>query len=82
MIVTYFDNVEKPLLQVFSGFILKEEIQEIQKIFTEKNEKAMFIGTTTAGEISTGKVEQKSIVVSIFCFSSYFSGSVGADNMF
>ncbi|MFT6928054.1 MAG: diguanylate cyclase (GGDEF)-like protein [Psychromonas sp.] len=58
-------NVEQTLIQIFSGFILKEEIQAIQQIFEEKNNKATFIGTTTAGEIFAGRTAKKSIVVSI-----------------
>ncbi len=59
---------DKTLIQIFSGFVLKEEILKIQSIFQSKNSSARFIGTTTAGEIYDGKALSKSIVVSIVSF--------------
>ena len=67
------------LIQVFSGFIKEDEIEQIKNILNEKGLK--FIGTTTAGEIYEGKSIEKSIVVSITEFEKssvknvYFEGS-------
>ncbi len=61
-------DCDKTLIQVFSGFVLKEEILKIQSVLLSKNSSAQFIGTTTAGEIYDGRSLSKSITVSIISF--------------
>ena len=58
----------KTLVQVFSGFILENEVKQIQSILTEKNDGIVFIGSTTAGEIYEGRAYENSINVSIVAF--------------
>jgi diguanylate cyclase (GGDEF)-like protein len=63
-------NKEKTLIQIFSGFVLEEEIEQIRSIIKKKNRDLAFIGTTTAGEIFEGEAFKKSIVVSIVEFEA------------
>ena len=58
----------KTLIQVFSGFILEDEVKQIQSIINDKNSEIVFIGSTTAGEIYEGAVYEKSINISIIIF--------------
>jgi len=55
-------------LQIFSGFVLKDEIAQIQSIITKKNSGIVYIGTTTSGEIFNGESRENTIVVSIMKF--------------
>jgi diguanylate cyclase (GGDEF)-like protein len=59
---------KRTLVQVFTGFVLEEEIKQIQSIIKAKNPKISFIGSTTAGEIFDGKVYENSINISIVQF--------------
>jgi len=61
-------DTQKTLIQIFSGFILEAEVQEIQSIIKKKNSDVIFIGSTTAGEIYEGNVYENSINVSIMEF--------------
>jgi len=62
-------DTHKTLIQVFSGLISEIEIKEIQSIIKNKNNKIIFIGSTTAGEIYEGAVQENSINVSIIEFN-------------
>ncbi|NPA55712.1 MAG: SpoIIE family protein phosphatase [Epsilonproteobacteria bacterium] len=64
--LTQFDS-NRVLIQVFSGFVNKEEIQQIQSILNTKTS-LPYIGITTAGEIYNGQAHQSSIVVSVVEF--------------
>ena len=61
-------DIKKTLIQVFSGFVQESEVKQIQSIIKKKNDKIIFIGTTTAGEIYNGEVYENSINVSIMEF--------------
>jgi len=61
-------NSSKTLIQVFTGFILENEVKQIQDIIRNKNNKIIFIGSTTAGEIYKGDIYEQSIIVSIMKF--------------
>jgi len=63
-------NTKKTLIQIFSGLIQKNEIQQIQQIIKQKNSDVIFLGSTTAGEIHSGKVEENHIVVSVMEFEN------------
>ena len=63
-------NTEKTFIQVFSGLILKDEIDKLCEIIKEKKEDVKFIGTTTAGEIFNGKIGEGSITISIMEFEN------------
>ena len=61
---------EKTLIQVFSGYIQKTQIEhllhELQDVFQE----TAIIGTTTAGEILDSRVSENTVVVNISFFDS------------
>ncbi len=59
---------KRTLIQIFTGLITKDEVEEIQSIIREKNSTLSFIGTTTAGEIFDGIASDHGIVVSIIEF--------------
>jgi diguanylate cyclase (GGDEF)-like protein len=61
---------KQTLIQVFSGLVLEDEVKQIQSIIKNKNNKVMFIGTTTAGEIFQGDIIDKSINISIIEFDN------------
>ena len=63
-------DTSKTLIQVFSGFILEEEVKQIHSIIKNKNSDVLFIGVTTAGEIFEGNVYQNSINISIMEFAN------------
>ena len=63
-------DAKKTFIQVFSGFILEEELQKVHSILKQKNEDIKFIGTTTAGEIINGEAKQSSIALSIMEFEN------------
>jgi len=65
-------DTRKTLLQIFSGFISEEEVQQIQSIIKAKNSGIIFIGTTTAGEIFEGDIYENTITVSIMEFTDTF----------
>ena len=63
-------NPEKTLLQIFTGLVTESEIKEIQSVLKEKNSEIVYLGSTTAGEIDGGAVEERSIVISIMEFEN------------
>ena len=74
-------DTTKTLIQIFTGFISKEEIEKIHSILQEKNRDLPFIGSTTAGEIYNGESLENSLIVSIIefenttCKIDYFNNS-------
>ena len=62
-------DTNKTLIQVFSGLILETEIKQIQSIIKNKNNKIIFIGSSTAGEIYEGTVHENTINISIIEFN-------------
>ena len=63
-------NTHTTLLQVFSGFVSESEVKQIQSIIKNKNDKIIFVGSTTAGEIYEGEVYENSINISIMEFEN------------
>ena len=63
-------DTKKTFIQVFSGLIQKNEIDELCQIIKSKKEDVKFIGTTTAGEIFNGEIGEGSITVSIMEFEN------------
>ena len=59
---------DKTLIQVFTGLTLEAEVKQIQSILKNKNKNIVFIGSTTAGEIYEGTVQENSINISIMEF--------------
>ena len=59
---------QQTLIQIFSGFIQKDEVEEIVTILQKQD--INFIGTTTAGEIASGKLIENSITLSITQFEN------------
>jgi len=58
------------LIQVFSGLIQFEEIQEIRALLKEKFPNIPFLGTTTAGEIHNGITTEQGITLSLMKFEA------------
>lgn len=58
------------LIQVFSGLIKFEEIEEIRILLNKKFPGIPFIGTTTAGEIHNGTITEKGITLSLMKFEA------------
>lgn len=56
------------LLQIFTSLTDKEKLAKIVKKFTKKFPDAIIIGTTTAGEISHGKMYENATVISLSLF--------------
>ena len=61
---------EKTLIQVFSGQIKKTEIERLLADLKEVFQGIPIIGTTTAGEILDGRVEENTVVVNFSFFDS------------
>ncbi|GAB4382649.1 MAG: hypothetical protein Kow00121_43190 [Elainellaceae cyanobacterium] len=58
------------LIQVFSGHIEKTEIEQLLQDLKETFQGTPIIGTTTAGEILDGRIQEKTVVVNFSFFSS------------
>jgi len=63
-------DTQKTFIQVFSGLIIKDEIEKLCNIIRTKQPDLKFMGTTTAGEIFNAQIAQKSITVSIMEFEN------------
>lgn len=61
---------DRMLIQVFSGVLETERIQEVIAAVRAVFPEAPLIGATTAGEILEGQATENSVVVSITCFDS------------
>lgn len=61
---------EKTLIQVFSGYIQKTQIEQLLHELKDVFPKTAIIGTTTAGEILDGRVAENTVVVNISFFDS------------
>ena len=61
---------QKTLIQVFSGQVILSELQVLQADLKAVFPNVPLIGTTTAGEILDGQVQDRSVVVSITSFES------------
>ncbi|MEM9906679.1 MAG: diguanylate cyclase [Cyanobacteria bacterium P01_D01_bin.44] len=61
---------EKTLIQVFSGQIKKAQIERLLHELKDAFQEAAIIGTTTAGEILDGQVEENTVVVNLSFFDS------------
>lgn len=62
----------KTLIQIFTGFVSEDVIEKLQNIIKKKNDEALFIGATSAGEIYQGGIYEKTINVSIMEFENTF----------
>ncbi len=60
----------KTLIQVFSGHVTKADVERLLHDLTEVFQGTPIIGTTTAGEIMDGLVEENTIVVNFSFFDS------------
>ena len=63
-------KVENTLIQVFTGLITENDVNEIHSLIKSKNSQALFVGSTTAGEIYEGTVQENSINISIVEFEN------------
>ena len=72
------------VLQVFTSYVLKEEVEAIRVILNHKNPDLSFIGTTTAGEIFNGEALSNKIVVSAMIFerTTFSQAHIVGDNDF
>ncbi|MEL6929495.1 MAG: diguanylate cyclase [Cyanobacteria bacterium J06600_6] len=61
---------EQILIQVFSGYIQKAEIERILIDLTAIFPKTAIIGTTTAGEILDGRIQDNTVVINLSFFES------------
>ena len=61
---------EKTLIQVFSGHVQKAEIERLLNDLIELFPGVSIIGTTTAGEILNGRVEENTVLVNFSFFDS------------
>ncbi len=63
-------DTSKTIIQIFSGLITKDELEQISSIIKSKNGEVKFLGTTTSGEIFDGKIGKNSINISIMEFEN------------
>ena len=61
---------ENTLIQVFSGHIKKEQIEQLLHELKAVFQRTPIIGTTTAGEIIEGQVVENTVVVNFTFFDS------------
>ncbi|NPA11937.1 MAG: SpoIIE family protein phosphatase [Epsilonproteobacteria bacterium] len=77
-------NKKRALIQVFSGFVEKDEVERIQKRFRKLD--LDFAGVTTAGEIYLGRAYKNSLVISVVEFEDseveYFIDEIDDDTKF